>query len=278
MIAASASIEGCGGVLAVVAAVDGALRAVDGSDGDGDMTSEEASSVTSAPLASIVGARWRRGSKRRIPDRVRAEASNQAERARGRRGKTMENGALDIHDAAAWDDSALVAAYDAAIEKYEESHGGGSSARTTAAVLKHVAARGHLRQQRRTPRPARRRRRRTPRRRRRRRRGWRLGRATTSRSSRRRRRGRPRPRLDPRPAAARRRGVRARRRRRRPILAGRPGATAPPAVAAAAAAAAATAVSGAPSDQHEADLTNLILAWYHTGFFTAVYQERHGRR
>ena len=57
-----------------------------------------------------------------------------------------------------------------------------------------------------------------------------------------------------------------------------PGATAPPAVAAAAAAAAATAVSGAPSDQHEADLTNLILAWYHTGFFTAVYQERHGRR
>ena len=28
----------------------------------------------------------------------------------------MENGALDIHDAAAWDDSALVAAYDAAIE------------------------------------------------------------------------------------------------------------------------------------------------------------------
>ena len=35
---------------------------------------------------------------------------------------------------------------------------------------------------------------------------------------------------------------------------------------------------GAPSDQHEADLTNLILAWYHTGFFTAVYQERHGRR
>ena len=33
-----------------------------------------------------------------------------------------------------------------------------------------------------------------------------------------------------------------------------------------------------PSDQHEADLTNLILAWYHTGFFTAVYQERHGRR
>ena len=49
-------------------------------------------------------------------------------------------------------------------------------------------------------------------------------------------------------------------------------------MAAAAAAAAATAVSGAPSDQHEADLTNLILAWYHTGFFTAVYQERHGRR
>ena len=44
----------------------------------------------------------------------------------------MEHGALDIHDAAAWDDSALVAAYDAAIEKYEESHGGGSSARTTA--------------------------------------------------------------------------------------------------------------------------------------------------
>ena len=33
-----------------------------------------------------------------------------------------------------------------------------------------------------------------------------------------------------------------------------------------------------PSDQHEADLTNLILAWYHTGLFTAVYQERHGRR
>ena len=55
MIAASASIEGCGGVLAVVAAVDGAERAVDGSEGDGDMTSEEASSVTSA-LASIVRA------------------------------------------------------------------------------------------------------------------------------------------------------------------------------------------------------------------------------
>ena len=50
----------------------------------------------------------------------------------------MENGALDIHDAAAWDDSALVAAYDAAIEKYEESHGGGSSARTTAASRKHA--------------------------------------------------------------------------------------------------------------------------------------------
>ena len=49
----------------------------------------------------------------------------------------MENGALDIHDAAAWDDSALVAAYDAAIEKYEETHGG-SSARTTAASRKHA--------------------------------------------------------------------------------------------------------------------------------------------
>ena len=35
---------------------------------------------------------------------------------------------------------------------------------------------------------------------------------------------------------------------------------------------------GRAVDQHEADLTNLILAWYHTGFFTAVYQERHGRR
>ena len=190
----------------------------------------------------------------------------------------MENGALDIHDAAAWDDSALVAAYDAAIEKYEESHGGGSSARTTAASRKHAPraappaveedtaagseapatdaeaeaveaarleawARYYESQQ---PAPQ----------------AWTPAPA-------------PGPAADgstppwgasaPPPPPPQ-------------FLPGGPAATAPPAVAAAAAAAAATAVSGAPSDQHEADLTNLILAWYHTGFFTAVYQERHGRR
>ena len=188
----------------------------------------------------------------------------------------MENGALDIHDAAAWDDSALVAAYDAAIEKYEETHGG-SSARTTAASRKHAPratppaveedtaagseapadaeaeaaeaarleawARYYESQQ---PAPQ----------------AW-------------------TPAPAPGPAAGSSTppwGASAPPPPPPQFLPGGPAATAPPAVAAAAAAAAATAVSGAPSDQHEADLTNLILAWYHTGFFTAVYQERHGRR
>ena len=120
MIAASASIEGCGGVDAVVAAVDGAERAVDGSEGDGDITSEEASSVTSAlALASIVRATVACVAAPASVSSARASCASATRRA----GKTtMENGALDIHDAAAWDDSALVAAYDAAIEKYEELH------------------------------------------------------------------------------------------------------------------------------------------------------------
>ena len=184
----------------------------------------------------------------------------------------MDHGALDIHDAAAWDDSALVAAYDAAIEKYEETHGG-VSARTTAASRKHAprAARSAVEED------------------------------TVA--------GSEAPAADAEAEAAEAARLEAWARyyeSQQPApqawtpapgpAAGSstppwgasappppppqflPGATAPPAVAAAAAAAAATAVSGAPSDQHEADLTNLILAWYHTGFFTAVYQERHGRR
>ena len=139
MIAASASIEGCGGVIdAFVAAVDGAERAVDGSDGDGDMTSEEASSVTSAlALASIVVRCFRR---RHAGVQLRAVRGRISRTSTSIARKTMENGALDIHDAAAWDDSALVAAYDAAIEKYEETHGGSSArgSRSRGALQAHV--------------------------------------------------------------------------------------------------------------------------------------------
>ena len=28
----------------------------------------------------------------------------------------------------------------------------------------------------------------------------------------------------------------------------------------------------------DTDLSNLILAWYHCGFFTAQFQERHGQQ
>jgi hypothetical protein len=34
---------------------------------------------------------------------------------------------------------------------------------------------------------------------------------------------------------------------------------------------------GSLSADYETDLSNLMMAWYHTGFFTARFQERHGR-
>ena len=185
----------------------------------------------------------------------------------------MDHGAHDIHDASAWDGPRRWWPLRRCLEKYEETHGG-VSARTTPPRGSTRRAPHRRQQRRRTPRPAQRHRRRTPRRRRRRRRGWRLGRATTSRSSW--RRGRDaRARASTRGRSSTPPGCERAAAAAAAILAGRDGSAGS---GGGRRRGAATAVSGAPSDQHEADLTNLILAWYHTGFFTAVYQERHGRR
>ena len=50
---------------------------------------------------------------------------------------------------------------------------------------------------------------------------------------------------------------------------------APPAFHAAAASAA-TATPATPAD-YDTDMSNLVMAWYHAGFFTAQFQERHRR-
>ena len=35
--------------------------------------------------------------------------------------------------------------------------------------------------------------------------------------------------------------------------------------------------TASPSGNYETDLSNLIMAWYHCGFFTAKFQERYPR-
>ena len=53
----------------------------------------------------------------------------------------------------------------------------------------------------------------------------------------------------------------------------------PPPVAGAAppAAMAGAAALAGPTGDYESDLSNLIMAWYHCGFFTAKFQERYPR-
>lgn len=36
--------------------------------------------------------------------------------------------------------------------------------------------------------------------------------------------------------------------------------------------------AGAGRDEYETDLSNLILAWYHCGFYTARFQDRYGKQ
>ena len=84
---------------------------------------------------------------------------------------------------------------------------------------------------------------------------------------------RGRPRLDPRPAAARRRGERAAA-AAAAILAGRDGSAGS---GGGGRGGGRDGGIGALSDQYEADLTNLILAWHHRLLHRRL-PERHGRR